>query len=276
MIEQTVRDGVTVRFRAPAHAGQNIGPRGSDVRAGQRVLDEGTFLTPARLGVVAALGLTDATVYARPRVAILCTGNEVVEPGRPLGPGQIYDVNTEHAGGRHARARWRPGRRIRRWLTTAPQSLRRSTRRSAPTWCSIAGGSSVGERDYILEIDQREGRPSALKESRSSRANPPSSASQTARPVFGMPGNPTSCLSNAYLLVVPLLRALARLPPRADPVVICAAGAGRHLHRRAAISSILFASRAVRRCRRSKGPATSRAWRSGWLFRDSGGCRAGG
>ena len=64
MIEQTTRDGDLVRIRVAARPGQNIGRRGSDVRAGQRVLTEGTLLTPGRLGVIAALGLPQATVYA--------------------------------------------------------------------------------------------------------------------------------------------------------------------------------------------------------------------
>ncbi len=217
MIEQTVRDGVTVCFRAPAHAGQNIGPRGSDVRAGQRVLDEGTFLTPARLGVVAALGLTDATVYARPRVAILCTGNEVVEPGRPLGRGRIFDVNTETLA---AVMREHGGDPV----TYPPVADDRAAIAEAldaalgADVVLIAGGSSVGERDYILEVISARGdvrfKGIAIKPGK-----PTIFGLADGRPVFGMPGNPTSCLSNAYLLVVPLLRALARLPPRADPVV---------------------------------------------------------
>jgi molybdopterin molybdotransferase len=217
MIEQTTRDGDLVRIRGAARAGQNIGPRGSDVRAGQRVLADGTVLTPGRLGVIAALGLPQATVYARPRVAILCTGNEVVEPGSPLGPGQIHDVNTatlvsvvrEHGGDP---------------VPYPPVADDRAAIAGAfevaldADMVLVAGGSSVGERDYILETIEARG--SVLFQGIAIKPGKPTIFGiADGAPVFGMPGNPTSCLSNAYLLVAPLLRTIARLPPKADVVI---------------------------------------------------------
>jgi molybdopterin molybdotransferase len=217
MIERTTRDGEAVRVHAPVHAGQNIGPRGSDLRAGQRVLASGTWLSPARLGVIAALGLTGARVYARPRVAILCTGNEVIAPGDPLAPGQIYDVNTatlaavvrEHGGDPVAHPPVRDDRAV---IAAA------FDRALADDLVLIAGGSSVGERDYILETIEARGdvrfEGIAVKP-----GMPTIFGIVNGRPVFGMPGNPTSCLSNAYLLVAPLLRRMARLPPPPDSVI---------------------------------------------------------
>jgi molybdopterin molybdotransferase len=217
MIEQTTRDGDLVRIRVAARPGQNIGRRGSDVQAGQRVLPKGTLLTPARVGVIAALGLPQATVYARPQVAILCTGNEVVEPGSALGPGQIYDVNT---GTLAAVVREHGGDPV----PYAPVADDRSAIANAfemaldADMVLVAGGSSVGERDYILETIEARGtvrfQGIAIKPGK-----PTIFGIADGTPVFGMPGNPTSCLSNAYLLVAPLLRTLARLPPRIDDVI---------------------------------------------------------
>jgi molybdopterin molybdotransferase len=213
MVEQTRKDGNDcVLIAAAATAGQNIGRRGADISAGAVVVRQGELLNPGRIGAIAAIGTKDVAVYAKPRVAILSTGNEVVEPGRTLGPGQIFDVNrftltaiVESNGGV---ADARP-----------PVEDTVASLGSALDACAgadiivFSGGSSVGERDLILDlvsakgemifhgIAVKPGKPTAFAHIGASRT-----------PFFGMPGNPTSCLSNAYVLLVPFLRATARLP----------------------------------------------------------------
>jgi molybdenum cofactor synthesis domain-containing protein len=232
MIEQTMRKGESVAIRTTVRVGQNIGMRGSDVRAGQRVLAAGTFLTAAQLGVIAAIGLPSARVYTRPRVAILCTGNEVVAPGQPLGAGRIYDVNTATLA---AVVRQHGGQPV-PYLPVADDraAIADAFEAALPAdMVLVSGGSSVGERDYILEM--MEARGAVLFQGIAIKPGKPTIFSvASGRPVFGMPGNPTSCLSNAYLLVAPLLRRIARLPPQPDSVVqarlarTVASPAGRH------------------------------------------------
>jgi molybdenum cofactor synthesis domain-containing protein len=217
MVEQTTKDGNDGVFvAAAATEGQNIGRQGGDIRAGTTVVRRGELLNPGRIGAIAAIGRQDVDVYARPRVAILSTGDEVVEPGRLLGPGQIFDVNrftlaaiVESNGGV---ADARPP------VVDTVASLG-----GALDACSgadiivFSGGSSVGERDLIVDlvaakgemifhgIAVKPGKPTAFARIGASRT-----------PFFGMPGNPTSCLSNAYVLLVPFLRACARLPEAAN------------------------------------------------------------
>ena len=95
MVEDTkpAPDG-GVRVATAAAPGQHVGRPGADITRGAMVLRIGDLLWPGRLGLLAALGRTEATVIAKPRVAIVSTGNEVVAPGQPLGPGQIHDINS--------------------------------------------------------------------------------------------------------------------------------------------------------------------------------------
>jgi molybdopterin biosynthesis enzyme len=93
MVEETTADGARIGVLATVQPRQNVGAQGADIRQGQTVLSQGTCLNASRIGAVAALGMTGIDVYARPRVAILSTGNEIVEPGQPLAPGQLYDIN---------------------------------------------------------------------------------------------------------------------------------------------------------------------------------------
>lgn len=218
MVEETERaPGGEVRIFTPVYPRQNVGRRGTDITAGQQLLVGGELLTPARIGTLAAIGIAEVEVYARPRVAIMSTGNEIVTPGQPLAPGQIYDINqytlssvvTTHGGVAVPRA-------------SAPDDLpglEAAIREAAEADLVVfSGGSSVGERDLFLDALKRIGEVVfhgiAVKPGKPTifgRVQQPGAAGRWV-PVFGMPGNPTSCLSNGYMLLLPMLRRMARLP----------------------------------------------------------------
>src|SRR5436190_3978089 len=233
MVEETTKAGEErVAILAQATAGQNIGRRGADITAGDPVVAAGDRLTPSRVGALAAVGHADVEVFARPRVAILSTGNEVVEPGTPLGRGQIFDVNRFTLGAIVAAHGGVP--EPRRAAEDTLEALVKALDAAADADLVVfSGGSSVGERDLIVDAIRSRGEMIfhgiAVKPGK-----PTAFARVRGTPFFGMPGNPTSCLSNAYILLVPFLRAMARLPPHVPRTIIAPIGrtivsaAGRH------------------------------------------------
>lgn len=211
MVEQTAREGEDVLIGQPVWPGQNVSRAGSDLAAGEVALRRGEVLSPARLGVVAALGLDRVDVVSRPVVAILSTGDEIVAPGGTLGPAQIFDSNTTALS---AAVRLHGGQPVvAPRVGDDPQALSDAFRACLDADLVLfSGGTSVGERDYLLEIIQKAGTVHfeglLLKPGK-----PTVFATVAGRPVFGMPGNPVSCLTNMYLLVAPMLRRMALLPP---------------------------------------------------------------
>jgi molybdopterin molybdotransferase len=211
MVEESEKDEAgTVRVFSPVYPGQNVGRQGADIRTGQDVLAQGDYLTSSRIGAIAALGIDRVEVFARPRVAILSTGNEIVSPGRTLAPGQIYDVNRFTLGAIVAEHGAVPVPYPSAADTLDDLDLSLDTA-LAEDLVIFSGGSSVGERDLILDAVAARGEVLfhgiAVKPGK-----PTLFGTIGGTPVIGMPGYPTSCLSNGYMLVVPMLRRMARLP----------------------------------------------------------------
>src|SRR4029079_18123238 len=153
-----------VRILTPVYPRQNVGRQGADIVVGQTVINHGDVLNPSRIGALAALGVADVEVFAAPAVAILSTGNEIADPGQELKPGQIYDINkftlstiiSEHGG-------------VPMPFATAQDTIealeaavdtalgRRSLGEGGCDMLVFSGGSSVGERDLILDVIKRKG-----------------------------------------------------------------------------------------------------------------------
>jgi molybdenum cofactor synthesis domain-containing protein len=200
----------TVKIYKPVYPRQNASPKGEDIQTGVEVLSPGTRLDPSKVGVLAALGLTQVAVVAKPIVAVIPSGNEIVTPGKPLTPGKIYDINSYTLAALIQEAGGLPR------LFPATQDTLEDVRRALHEALScdvlvLSGGSSVGERDVMVEAVESMGKVKfhgiAVKPGK-----PTLCGVIEGKLVLGMPGYPTSCLTNGYGLLMPVLRKLGRLP----------------------------------------------------------------
>lgn len=200
----------TVKIYMPVYPRQNVSQQGRDIRAGQEVLPSGIRLDPSKIGILAALGITEVPVFAKPTVAVIPSGNEIVPPGDPLEPGKIYDINSYTLSALVQQIGGIP--RLFPIMKDTLEDVRRTLREALA--CDIivlSGGSSVGERDVMVEAVEGMGEVKfhgiAVKPGK-----PTLCAVVEGKLLLGMPGYPTSCLTNGYGLLVPVLCKLARLP----------------------------------------------------------------
>ena len=212
MVEDTELDDAKVKVYKPVYPHQNASPLGEDIKQGSLVLSPGMLLDPSKIGVLAALGFQKIEVYQKPQVAVIPSGNEILAPGEPLTLGKIYDINSytlsalimAHGG-------------VPRIFPIMKDTLESviSTIREALTFDLIvlSGGSSVGERDMMVEAVERMGELKfhgiAVKPGK-----PTLCGIVEGRLLLGMPGYPTSCLTNGYGILAPALRKMARLGQR--------------------------------------------------------------
>jgi molybdopterin molybdotransferase len=203
----------SVEVRDAVGVGENVRPRGGDVRAGDLVVDRGTRLGPAQIGALAAAGVAEVTCARRPRAAVLTTGTELRPPGEPLSPGQIYESNGPMLEAQLLAA----GADVERLPTVAddPDSHRHALGRALEADLVVtSGGVSVGPHDLVRRVEAELGVEEVFWRVAVKPGKPISFGVRGSTLVFGLPGNPVSSLVGFELFVRPAVAALqgARRP----------------------------------------------------------------
>jgi len=210
MVEYTSRRGDTVSVFRPVVLGENLMAAGSDIHEGETVLKQGRILGSREIGVLAAVGLTEVSVYRRPKVALMSTGAEIVAPGEPLPPGKIYDINAYtlsaavmEAGGESINMGIIPDKkeRLREALLKALASA---------DVVITSGGVSVGPKDFTPQVVDGLGKPGVIVSGVAVKPGKPLTIGVVeGKPVFSLPGNPTSSLFMFHMFVRPVIARLA-------------------------------------------------------------------
>jgi len=208
MVERTQKlDTSNIEVLRAVAPGENVINIGEDVKEGEPLFDTGHIFRPQDLGGLMALGITQVIVAARPRVAIVSTGDEVIPPELTPGPGQIRDVNTYSIAGLVIRAGGIPllkgivGDNYESLLSTARAAL------ETADVLVISAGSSVSTRDLTADVVNNLGKPGVVVHGIAVRPGKPTVLGVcSGKPVIGLPGNPVSAMVVAGLFLVPILR----------------------------------------------------------------------
>jgi putative molybdopterin biosynthesis protein len=211
MVEHTEvrRGGRELEIARAAVPGENVSYAGTDIAKGETVLRAGQLLTSREIGVLAAVGLAEVSVYRKPRIAILSTGNEIVAPGRPLRPGAVYDSNAAIIG---AAVEELGGEAVQLGIIAdndeaLAAALHRALRYDVVV---LSGGTSKGAGDLSYRVVSELRDPGVVAHGVALKPGKPICLAVTSgKPVVILPGFPTSAIFTFHEFVAPVIRAYA-------------------------------------------------------------------
>ena len=222
MVEHTQPAGPrAIEIRRAASPGQFVSYAGSDIARGEALLRAGTMIGSREIGMLAACGIAQVSVARRPRVAVISTGDELVQPGQRAAPGRDlrHQRRHRHRGDRRERRRGSISRR--HSPMTKPNSKPRCARAlETSDMLVLSGGTSKGAGDVSHRIIARLGQPGIIAHGVALKPGKPLClAVCDGKPVVILPGFPTSAMFTFHDMIVPVLRRMAGLPPRSDAKV---------------------------------------------------------
>jgi len=209
--EDVERHGDQIRFRSSLEIGENIRSRGHDIAKTQLLAKSGDRLDAYKISWLAACGVTNVTAVRRIRVALFSTGDELIDPGTPLGPGQIYDANRTAL---RELVSERPVEVLDLGaLPDNPQAINRALETAVETADVVvtSGGVSVGDADYVKDVVAQAGSLDFWKIAL--KPGKPLAVGRVGKALFfGLPGNPVSTIITYLLFVAPTIDRLCGMP----------------------------------------------------------------
>jgi putative molybdopterin biosynthesis protein len=210
MLEYTAQKDEYIMVNSAVSKGENVMKAGSDIRKGESILKRGTVLSSHEIGVLAAVGIDRVEVFKRPKVAIISTGAEVVALGKPLPPGKIYDINAHSLSAAVAECGGAP---LSLGIVQDQTDRMRAALEKVLSMAAIvitSGGVSVGPTDIIPKVLNTLGKPGVIVYGIAIRPGKPTTmAVIDGKPVFSLPGHPTSALLIFHLFVRPVIAKMA-------------------------------------------------------------------
>ncbi len=225
MVEDAERKGDCLSVFSAVTRSENVMRRGSDIKKGETVLEAGQVLRSREIGVLAAIGTSKVKVFAEPKVAVLSTGGEVTEPGKDLPSGKIFDINAYSLSAAVLESGGKP-----LYLGVVPDEknkLREALERALESADMVvtSGGVSVGPKDLMPQTVASLGESGLLFSGIAVKPGKPMTVAWVGRkPVFALPGHPTSALLLFQLLVRPVVWRLAGRGAAQAEVVKAVAG----------------------------------------------------
>ncbi len=211
--EKVMVEGDAIRIHAfDIETGANIRLPGTDICKGVTAIPEGTLIQPMHIGFMASLGVVKIKVIRKPSIAIIVTGNEVVQPGNTLGPGQIYESNSF---GLKACLQQLNIDQVN--ISYAKDDLIETERKITEALANhdmvlLTGGVSVGDHDHVANACANLGVQKHFHGVKQRPGKPLFFGTKENKWVFGLPGNPASVLSCFYQYVWPTIRVLSGIP----------------------------------------------------------------
>lgn len=188
--------------------GKNIRPAGSEIRKGELAMESGSLLTPGAIGFLAGAGINNVKIYGHPSVAIIVTGNELIPPGQTLSYGKVFESNSFALTA--ALKRLGAGQINVVHVTDDPKTLKAQLHKDLQAFDMVllTGGISVGKYDFVLDAVTEAGVQQHFHKVKQKPGKPLYYGTWNNKPVFGLPGNPSSVLTCFFEYVVLALELL--------------------------------------------------------------------